>query len=181
MQDHPQNHTDKWKILVIATENYTENICPEFNNCRLLMPRQCIMSIEQCTHMLCRQTTWFMFLLTQAPLGGIPEWCIPLILTWDCVIGKTGLVRCAQTGISWFPQKHVLRYVHTGASHVLAYTLSLRHSSDLQSDGRIVTAPGSLCSHLGFLLSGQALAIVVPVLPNFTITFTPQKAPLTPQ
>ena len=37
--------------------------------------------------------------------------------------------RCAQTGISRFPQKHVLRYVHTGASHVLAYTLSPRHSS----------------------------------------------------
>ena len=150
-----------------------------------------IMHYAHCTAlcMLC-QPTWFMF----AMLGGIPEWCIPLILTWDCEIGKTGLAGMhASLGRALlkpeFSQKQVFQSVHTkywftriiwGITHYPGL-----HSSPI-SGGRIVAANSScleapsLCS-VSKLPSGQALSIVQPLLLNFTITFTPQKAPVTPQ
>ena len=172
--------------LDIATVNTMENVFQEINNWRLPMPRkQCIMRIEQYTHMLCQQTTWFMFPLTQAPLGGIPEWCIPLISIRDCVIGKTGLARDAlKPEFHDFPRSMYCA-MYTPARHMCWLTHYLPGIPLLQSDGRIVTAKItssrlSLFSS-GLPSSGQALTIVVPVLPNFTITFTPQKPYVTPQ
>ena len=72
-------------VLKIMALHMSYVLCPMSN---LTSNQHWIMHYAHCTALcMLSQPTWFMF----AMLGGIPEWCIPLILTWDCEIGKTGL------------------------------------------------------------------------------------------
>ena len=95
-------------------------------------------------HMLC-QTPWFMLPLTNT-IGWYSGMSIPLILTWDCVIGKTGLVGmlASLASASVLLKPEFPDFPRSRHCNVCTPALTLIISGiPLQSDGRIAMATSS--------------------------------------